>query len=238
MTQRHPRALALALAAVSLASAPAARAQMLVHDAASYAKILQQAQTAIGQLAQLKAQVAQGRQLLDSLNPVSDVNALASALNAPALRGVVPDAAAFVAAAHGDFAALGQIGRQAQAIRDASRRYVPAGGDPLDQALEAAGDRAARDLATAEAVGAAGAARLKGLQDLQTAIGTAANARAVLDLQARLGAEQAMTANDQLRLQALAMSQAAEARLARQTAQERAAAAAQARLAFYRSGFQ
>jgi len=238
MTRRsRTRALAL-LAAAGLFAAPAAQAQTLVYDATSYAKILQQAQTAISQLDQLKTQVSQGRQLLDSLNPVSDVNALASALNAPALRGVVPDVAAFVAAAHGNLTALGQIGQQAQAIRQASRLYTPAANDPVGQALSAQGDRAARDLATAQAVGTAGATRLQGLQDLQTAIGSAPNARAVLDLQARLGAEQAMTANDQIRLQALAMSQAAEDRLARQQAQERAAAAADARLALYKSGFQ
>jgi type IV secretion system protein VirB5 len=182
--------------------------------------------------------VTQGRQLLDSLNPITNVNALASALNAPALRGVVPDATAFVAAARGDLTALGRIGQQAQAIRQANRLYTPATNDLIGQALAAQGDRVARDLATAQAIGTAGGARLQGLQDLQTAIGSAPNARAVLDLQARLGAEQAMTANDQVRLQALAMSQAAEDRLARQTAQERAAAAAEARLALYKSGFQ
>jgi len=235
---RNRNALAALGASLALIAPATAHAQMAVYDAASYAKLLQQAQTAIGQLDQLKQQVSQGQKLLDSLNPAADVNAIARALGAPALRGVLPNADQYVAAARGDLASLGKIGQQALAIRHANRLYTPTPGDPLGQDLEQAGDRAARDLATAQAAGAAGQARLQGLQTLQAAVSSAPNARAVLDLTARIGAEQAMTANDQMRLQALAMSQAAEDHLARQRAQERAAAAADARLAFYKSGFQ
>jgi type IV secretion system protein VirB5 len=104
--------------------------------------------------------------------------------------------------------------------------------------MMAAGDRAALNLATAEAVGQAAATRLTGLQQLQTELNTAPNARAVMDLQARIEAEQAMIANDQMRLSGLAMTQSAQAQVQTQRDQERAAAASQARLSLYQSAFQ
>jgi type IV secretion system protein VirB5 len=235
--QRRLVGVAAAMAALAIAPA-SAHAQMLVYDATSFGKLVEQAQTALTQLDQLKQQVAQGQRLFDSLNQISNVNAIASQLASPTLRAFLPDADKFVAAAKGDLGALGQIGQTALAIRSSNRLYTPADGDVVGADLEAAGNRTARDLATAQAVGEAGAARLTGLQQLQGALDTAPNARAVLDIQARISAEQAMIANDQMRLQGLAMSQDAEARLAEQRARERAAAAAAARLALYRSGFQ
>ena len=70
--------------------------------------------------------------------------------------------------------------------------------------------------------------RLTGLQQLQTSLSTPRpNARAVLDLQARIQVEQAMIANDQMRLQGLAMTQAAQTQVQTQAQrdEERAAAA-------------
>lgn len=230
-----PAALAGLLAAASFAPA---RAEMIVYDPTSYAKLLQETQTALNQLKQLEQQVAQGQQLLTSLNQISNVNALATSLSQPALRGFLPNADAFVTAAQGDLTALGALGVKAQAIRSANQLYTPAPGDAAGADLAAAGMRASLNLATGESVGEAGASRLAGLQQLTSALDTAPNARAVLDLQARIAAEQAMIANDQMRLQGLAMTQAAQAQMQDQRDRERAAAASQARLQLYQSGFQ
>jgi type IV secretion system protein VirB5 len=59
-----------------------------------------------------------------------------------------------------------------------------------------------------------------------------------MDLQARATTEQAMIANDQMRLQGIAMAQAAEDRLQAQRDRERMLAARDARMATYRRGFQ
>lgn len=232
-----PRALA-ATALLLAASVGPAHAQMAVYDSASYAKLIQQATTALNQLHQLETQVQQGEQLFQSLNQASNVGAIASVLEAPALRQLLPAVSALSSAAQGDVGALGDIGDRAQAIRSASRLYTPPVGDTLGADLEAAGMRAARDQALGEAVATGGAQRLAGLQTLQQAIDTAPNARAVLDLQARAMTEQAMSANDQMRLQGLAMAQAAEDRTQTQRDRERAAAADAQRLALYRSAFQ
>jgi len=231
------RLFAAAAAAVLLVSG-SAEAQVIVFDPTSYAKILLQAQTALNQLKQLEQQVAQGQQLLTSLNQISNVNRLATVLSQPSLRAFLPNADAFVTAAQGDLTALGAIGAKAQAIRNANLLYTPPAGAVAGADLTASGNRAAINLATAEAVGEAGATRLTGLQQLQAALDTAPNARAVLDLEARLAAEQAMITNDQMRLQGLAMTAAAQDQIQTQRDRERAAAASAARLATYQAAFQ
>ena len=230
--------LLLAATALAASIAASAHAQELVYDPAAYAKLIEQATTALNQLHQLESQVQQGQQLLQSLNQGSNVSQIATSLETPALRQLLPGVPALLSASQGDFAALGAIGARAQTIRNANRLYSPPANDTLGADLEAAGQRAARDAALGEAVATGGAQRLAGLHTLQQAIDAAPTARAVLDLQARATTEQAMVANDQMRLQGLAMSQAAEERLQRQRDRERAAAAAAARLELYRQAFQ
>lgn len=232
------RLIPIALVGAVCMGGSSAHAQLAVYDAASYAKLIQQATTAVNQLNELKTQVSQGQQLLSSLNDASGVGKIASALGVPSLRSFLPDTSALTAATKGDFSALGAIGAKADAIRAANRLWKAPAEDPLGADLEASGQRAARDLALGQSVTDAGAQRLEGLKDLQAAIDTAPNARAVMDLQARATTEQALIANDQMRLQGIAMAQAAEDRLERQRQQERMMAARDARIALYRSGFQ
>lgn len=234
MTRRLPLVLAAALA---LGPAAPASAQLIVHDPRSYASLIREAQTALDQLTELKAQVAEAKRLYDGFNTGSGAGRLAAALDAPALRRVVPDLDRYLAAADGDFSGMGGLGGSAARLRATERLFSASRDEPLGRELERRGDRAARDAAVGQAVAKAGADRLSGLEDLLAALDAAPNARAVMDLQARLAAEQALTANDQLRLQGLAMAQAGEARLEAQRDRERAAAAAQARLALYRRGF-
>ncbi|HEX7944583.1 MAG TPA: type IV secretion system protein [Phenylobacterium sp.] len=224
-------------ASLALAATPAA-AQMIVHDPTSYASLIRQATTALDELNELRSQVAEARKLYDGFNNASGAGGLAHVLSSPDLRAFVPDVDKYVAAAKGDLSALGEIGKQASDIRATARLYTASADDALGQELERQGDRTARDLALGQAAATAGNARLKGLNELLAALDGAPNARAVLDLQARFAAEQAMTVNDQMRLQGLAMAQDAEARLQAQRDRERAEAAADARLELFRRSFQ
>jgi len=232
-----PRLAAAATLALALATSTGAQAAMLVYDPTSYAKLIEQAKTALDQLNQLKSQVTKAQQLFDSLNTGSGIASIATELGVPGLREVLPEVTALAAAAKGDLKDLGAIGERADAIRTAARLYTAVTGDPRGADLEAAGERAARDLALGEAIATAGAKRLKGLESINTALDDAPNARAVLDLQARAAAEQAMIANDQMRIQGLAISQAAEQRLADQRDRERMLADADARMAIYERAF-
>jgi type IV secretion system protein VirB5 len=234
---------AAAAAALVLAAAPTVQAQQIVHDPRALAQMIEEARTTLDQLRALQTQVEQGRQLFDSLNDLSGINALAGELGLPTVRNPLPDMRALRAAADGDLSALGDLADRADAIRRDTRLYTPPAGD-LDPAeayyrdsLERAGARTARDLAIGEAVGGAADRRLEGLETLRSALDTAPNARAVLDLEARLAAEQAMIQNEQVRLQGLALIQAAEARLEEQRARERAEAARTARMDVYERAF-
>jgi|688.fasta_scaffold284072_3 type IV secretion system protein VirB5 len=237
---------AAAGAAMLLALSGPAHAQMAVFDSANYAKLLQETQTALKQLQQLEQQVAQGeqlvtnsQQLLTSLNQISNVNGLATVLEQPTLRSFLPNGSTYVTAssAGGNLSTLGVIGQAAQVIRTANQLFTAPSGSAY-ASLTTSGNQAALNLATGQAVVQAGATRLTGLQQLQTAIDAAPNARAVAEIEARLQAEEAMIANDQMRIQGLAMTQAAQAQMLTQQNAERAAAASQARLSLYQSAFQ
>lgn len=232
-----PRIFLAATAAV-VAFAGAAQAQITVFDPSNYAKAVEEATTALNQLHQLETQVTQGTQLLTSLNQNSGVNLLATILQQPQLRTLLPDIDALVAAGRGDLNQLGALASAAQAIRSQNRLYTPPPGDVIAADIEAQGDRAARDLAAGQAVATTAQTRLTGLQQLDSALDSAGDARAVMDLQARIEAEHAMIANDQMRLQGVAMAQAAEDRLQRQRDLERMEADRAARMALYKAAFQ
>lgn len=237
---RRPLGVLAALAGVTVLAASPAKAQSIVYDPTSYAQMIRDAQTALDHLNELRAQVEQGRELYDSLNNLSDVNAIAAELGLPELRNLMPDIELFQAALDGDLSALGELGERADRIREARRLYTPPSGELnaseayYRDALESSGARAARDYAMGERVTTAADRRLEGLEQLRSALDTAPNARAVLDLNARIAAEQAMIQNDQMRLQGVAMLQDAEDRLQRQRDLERAEAARADRLAMYR----
>ncbi|HAD84233.1 MAG TPA: type IV secretion system protein [Brevundimonas sp.] len=236
----NARSLAALIGAVLLSSAPAVQAQHVVHDPTAYARLVEDARTALQQLRALQAQVEQGQALFDSLNAISDVNALASVLGLPEVRNPLPDLRALRAAADGDLTALGDLADRAAAIRRETRLYTPPSGDAetyYRDSLERSGARTARDLAIGEAVSQASDQRLEGLESLRRALDSAPNARAVIDLEARLAAEQALIQNEQLRLQGLALTQAAEARLEEQRVREQAEAARTARQAVYERAF-
>ena len=124
---------AAATAAFALAAAPSVHAQQIVHDPRALAQMIEEARTTLDQLRALQTQVEQGRQLFDSLNDLSDVNALAGELGLPTVRNPLPDMRALRAAADGDLSALGDLADRADAIRRDTRLYTPPAGD-LDPA--------------------------------------------------------------------------------------------------------
>ena len=229
--------LSIAVALAGMTAVPA-HAQQVVYDPTSFAQMVKDARTAIEQLDSLKAQVQQGQELFASLNDLSNVNAIAERLGLPEIRNPLPDMATLRSAADGDLSALGELAGRADAIRRETRVYTPAAPSAATDALERSGARTARDLAIGEAVDRSATDRLEGLETLRRALDTAPNARAVMDLNARLAAEQALIQNEQVRLQGLALTQAAEARLEDQRARERIAAERSARMDAYRQAFQ
>ncbi|WP_068879367.1 type IV secretion system protein, partial [Phenylobacterium sp. CCH12-B4] len=224
-------------AATALAAAAPASAQLAVFDADAYLR-------AYDQLVELKAQVSQGKQLYDDFNKLTNVNSLAAALNNPTLRRYLPaevqDTSRLL---NGSLSDLGSIGSRATSIRDAGRLFTPdkTGLSPVGQyyqdSLVKAGDRAARDIALGESAYRTAAERQGGLDELRVALNNAKTAKEVMDLQARIAAEQALINNDQMQLQGLAMMQEAERRLAEQRDQEKLADQLQRSMKEFRTGF-
>lgn len=240
MIRRRPAAFVAA--ALFAFSAPSiSQAQQVVHDPAAFAQMIQDARNSLEQLRSLQAQIEQGEALLDSLNDASGVNALARELGLPQVRNPLPDLRELRAAAEGDLTALGELADRAAAIRRDTRidgSAPTAADDFYREALERSGARTARDLALAEAINQSSDRRRDGLEQLRSALDTAPNARAVLDLEARISAEQALIQNEQIRLQGLTLTQAAEARLEEQRAREQAEARRAARQQAYERAFQ
>lgn len=221
-----------AVLAAALATTPA-HAQLLVYDPAAVVQLVDQARTALAQLERLGAQVDEAQKLYASLNDLSDVNGLAVTLLGPELKRVLPELDA-LAGLQQDLQGLGDLAERARQIRAEARLLAP--GAAADALLEAVGDRAARDLAISEEIAKAADQRQDGLDELRASLGDAGSARAVIDLEARLAAEQALIANDQMRLQGAQMMQAAEARLDEQRRRERAVARTEALADFFQRG--
>lgn len=217
----------VAAAALLAAQPAAAQSLSIVHDPTSLAKSLVEYKN---QLTELRNQVENGRQMIsqgqelfESFNKISNIGDLGQLLNDPALRQFVPeDVRALGRAANGDWDSLGDIGNRAQSIRDENRFWTPEGSNPTDadreyrESLDRRGNIAARDVAVGEHIDETATRRLKGIEELRGALDSADSVRAVMDIQARLAAEGAMIANDNMRLQGMEMRQRAERELEQQ----------------------
>lgn len=234
------RLLGAAAAALMCAAAAPANAQLglgqIVSDPGAYIRFATELEELQLHYTKLQEQLNQGKQLYDDFNKLTNVNSLGDVLNNPALRRYLPaevqDTGRLL---NGSLSDLGSIGTRASSIRDANRLFtpVPSGLSTVEQyyqdSLVKSGDRAARDIALGESAYRTAAQRQAGLDELRAALSNAKTAKEVMDLQARIDAEQALIANDQMQLQGLTMMQDAERRLAEQRDREAAAARRQAR---------
>ncbi|MFN3573979.1 MAG: type IV secretion system protein [Phenylobacterium sp.] len=231
--KRHLVTTAVFAGSFLAATAPAA---MIVHDPTNFAKLVEQARTAIDQLETLKRQVAETEKLVTALENGAELGTVADVLSAPEVSAALP-AAADLGGLAAEIEGLGELGARAKAIRRAERIYTPDEASPHAAALERSGARVARDLALTEAVSEALAARDRALQDLAQTAASAESPRAVLDVQAQAQAATARAANDQLRLAALQWAARVQEAQEAQRLAEAAAAARAERRALFRATF-
>lgn len=242
--KKHVLAATAALV-MAVTGGASARAQIPVTDGAALAKLIQEGITASQQLAQLQTQVGQYKTMLASLNPTSNINGVATILQNASVRNLLPSSVNNLGnLTSTNLGSLGSISGAAQAIRNANRIYTaPTDSTGLsdsekyyNQALEDSGNRAARDMATGQQVASVTTSRQTGLDQLRSQINSAQNPTDILNLQARLQAEQAMISNDSVRLQGVQMQQAAQDKLAQQRAMEEAKKHSDASQAFFDAG--
>ena len=195
--------------ALSLAAAPAARAQWAVVDVGAINQLIQEVQTMSQQLITAEAQLQQAKNTLQSMSGGRGMQTLLSGTN----RNYLPTSSGQLTSAmqgSGSYPGLTLDVRNAVNANAVLTPTQLAALSPADQQqITAARQVAALRQALAQEALANSSSRFAALQSLISAIGTATDQKGILDLQARITAELGMLQNEQTKLQVL--SQAGDA---------------------------
>lgn len=212
---------ALAIAGGLVIAVPASAQGIPVYDSSTFLQTLSTVKNTLSMIEQGKQQISQATELYNSVNKLTNVNEIASSLNTDAVRHLLPSEARDIQRLmSSDMSGLGSLGSATQRIRTSNRVELPdlrTGATAFERSnretLSQNGELAARDAAIAEAAYGVTAQRTSGLEELRSSLDSASDAKEVMDIQARVGVENAHIQNDAVQLQALQMRQAAEARL-------------------------
>ena len=181
--------------------APVAKANYPVFDASNFAKMVETVEMLQHELAQLKA----------TYDAVSGTRNLGAILYNPALRQYLPDdwKGIYDAAAAGGYAGLsGDLKTVAQAER------LTGTVEAQMAAVEARSTRTARtNKAVAQKAYEGEKARLAEIEGLMQRVNATSDMKGVAEIQARIGAEQAVIGNEATKLQLVAMLEQAEEKL-------------------------
>lgn len=204
---------ALSATLLFAAPLPAFAQGMPVHDSANLIQQINAVRQAIQVVAQGKAQIAEAQKLYQDLNKLTDIPRLATQLKSDALRELDTSQGSLQGFGSGDLDVVGPGRARADAVY---RGLLDKLGLSGSEQSRAGFDLAARNIGItaglADNMGAAVTSRAQGLDQLRTRLTTAATAKEVGDLTARLQLESAAMQNDQLRLQAIALQQLAQER--------------------------
>jgi type IV secretion system protein VirB5 len=205
--------------------APAAHAQWAVIDVGAIAQLVQQLYTMEQQLETLQSHYRQAQQEYQSITGGRGMQNLLSGT----VRNYLPaDWQALQASLNQASSAYPSLSAAIQRSISANAVLTPqqlAGfSQPERDQLTGARQSVAMLQATTQQALASVSHRFADIQQLISAIGTATDQKAILDLQARISAEQGMLANDQSKLQVIYQAVQAEQWANQQRARERALA--------------
>lgn len=212
--------LLIAAAIVGLPSNSIAQQGVPVFDAGAIAKHVEQIGKLTEQIKTMQAQLTQAKQLYESFNKLTDVNDIASLLSSSEFRKYLPkefgEIEKLVSGGGGSLASV------VDRYLDQNRAYQ--GGD-ANSFYRTELDRIARQTGAKHSIGQSvydtASKRIDGLEELRRKITASKDAKDVLDLSARIQAEQALLQNEVLRMQGLAMVQQARGEMDGQRAKER-----------------
>ena len=218
------KARVLFLALCSCFAVVPAQAQFAVIDVGTIAQLVQQVNTMRQQLTTARNQLTQAQQQLDSMTGGRGMERLL----AGTVRNYLPpdwaelERAAQAGGGYGALAADIQGAIHANAVLTAQDAAALSEPDRLQL------ERSRRSVAVAQVTMrqalAATSARFAAIQELINAIPAAEDQKAILDLQARISAEQGMLANDQTKINVLFQSAQAEEWARKQRIREQAIA--------------
>ncbi|QKK20513.1 P-type DNA transfer protein VirB5 [Rhizobium indicum] len=180
-----------------------------VIDETAIAKQIESITQLKSQLDTLNQQLQQAQQLYASLNKVTNMADVAGLLNDPSIRKALPQ----------DFNAIeglfkgsgtGVFGNSASKFLNESSTYRTNANDFYAQELARAQNQNAGQMSLGQQIYDAATRRIDGIDQLRQQISSAADAKDIADLQARLQAETAFLQTDVLRMQALQMVQQAQ----------------------------
>jgi type IV secretion system protein VirB5 len=192
---------------------PAFAQGMPVHDSANLLQQINAVRQAVQIVAQGKQQIAEAQKLYQDLNKLTDIPQLAQKLKTDALRQLDTSNSSLEGFGNGNLNVVGAGRAKADAVY---RGLLDKLGLSGSEQSRAGFDLNARNIGInaglAENIGTAVTSRTQGLEQLRTRLTTAATAKEVGDLTARLQLESTSMQNDQLRLQAIALQQQAQER--------------------------
>ncbi|MBB4194551.1 type IV secretion system protein VirB5 [Rhizobium aethiopicum] len=200
----------LFVSAALLASAMLASAQGIpVIDQTSIAKQIESITQLKSQLDALNQQLQQAQQLYGSLNKITNMADVASLLNDPSIRKALPQN---FNAIEGLFKGSGSgvFGSSASKFLQDNSSYRTNANDFYAQELSRIQNRNAGQMSLGQQIYDAATKRIDGIDELREKISSAADAKDIADLQARLQAETAFLQTDVLRMQGLQMVQQAQ----------------------------
>jgi Skp family chaperone for outer membrane proteins len=205
------------------AVAPAAHAQFAVIDVAAVTQLVQQVQTAVQELQTAQSELSQARQSYQSLTGTRGMQNLLSGTN----RNYLPtDVTSLEATLSGSGRTYGALASSVQADMNANAVLSPAALASLSAAERNAILAQRQAVALRQGISQQALANSSGrfaqMQQLINTIGSAQDPKAILDLQARISAEEGMLEAEQTKLQVVYQTvraqQAAEAQTAREQA--------------------
>lgn len=222
---RHKTRWLLLLLVVGFGISPLAHAQWAVVDVGAIAQLVQQVSTMRDQLETTRDQLRQTRETLDSMRGGRGMERLLSGTS----RNYLPsDWQELAAVLDQTSAGYGALAAELQRLVNANAILTPQQIATLSQAdrlhLESARRSAAMLQALTREALSATSRRFGSLQQLIDAIAGAGDQKAILDLQARIQAEQGMLQNEATKLGVLYQAAQAEEWARRQRVREQAIA--------------
>jgi len=213
MNLTRPR-IGTAIMAAVLSASPATA--QVVFDPSVFARQLdqliemkKQVDTLTSQLQVARDQLSEAKRLYDSVNKLTNANDIGALLNTPQFRKVLPQQFSEIEKLV-DGQGSGSFASAIDTYLSQNRAYT---GKSANSYYQSELDRIARETGAKHSLGQAvydtASQRIDALEELRRRISSASDAKEVLDLSARLQAEQALLQNDVLRMQGLAMIQQA-----------------------------
>jgi type IV secretion system protein VirB5 len=204
----------------SIAVVPSARAQWAVIDAPAIVQLIQEVQTMAQQLATARAQLLQAQQALQTMTGDRGMQLLLSGT----VRNYQPTDWAQVTGVVQGTGGFGVLSSDVQNLMTTNAVLSPQRLATLSpsaqQLIQGQRQWSAMQQALAHQALSNASNRFASIQNLISAISTAADQKAILDLQARISAELGMLQNEQTKVQILNQSTQAQVFALRQQARE------------------